>query len=125
MRRSLVSVARHELNALVQDTKKAIDGLKHQRESVMQAIQAVQRVGGNPADPPDDTDMLLIGLLEKLNRLNAMLDQVMYEAEQMEKEHRALSPEPFIAWTISLNLPTNGTHRPSQAYVAPPSMTVR
>jgi len=125
MRRSLVSVARHELNALVQDTKKAIGGLKHQRESVMQAIQAVQRVGENPAAPPDDTDMLLIGLLEKLNRLNAILDQVMHEAEQMEKEHQALSPEPFIAWTIPLNLPTNGTHRQSQVYVAPPPVEIR
>jgi hypothetical protein len=44
----LASIAQLEFDALVQDTERAIQGLRCQRESVVQAIEAVQKSNQNP-----------------------------------------------------------------------------
>ena len=85
MRRSLASLAQHELNGLVQDTKKAITDLEHQRQSVLQAIEVAQMADGHNGHSTGETEMLLIELVDRLLRLNDALDQVVQEAEQIEQ----------------------------------------
>lgn len=78
----LASIAELELDALVRDTERAIKGLQCQRESVMQAIEAVQQARQNPGEVSDEMLGLVTGLVDRLGRLDAVLDQVMYEIEQ-------------------------------------------
>jgi len=78
----LASIAQLEFDALVQDTERAIKGLNNQRESVMQAIDAIQQSDQNPDTASDKTMGLVTRLLDKLGRLNAVLDQVMCEIER-------------------------------------------
>jgi hypothetical protein len=78
----LASIAQLEFDALAQDTERAIQGLKCQRESVQQAIEAVQQVDQNPDTVLDETPGVVTRLLGKLGRLNAALDQVIGELEQ-------------------------------------------
>ncbi len=118
MRRCLASIAQHELNALVQDTKDAIGSLKHQRESVMQAIEAARTANEGSGDLPDETNLLVADLLDKLLRLNAVLDQLMHETEQIEMACLASSTGQLITWTISLNLATDDHHRRSRVFAS-------
>jgi hypothetical protein len=97
----LASVAQLELNALVQDAKDAVDGLKRQRESVLQALETTQQARGRPSQPPDETDMRVTRLLESLHRLTVALDQVMREIEQIESSSVLQDAEPFIVLPFS------------------------
>ena len=105
MRRSLASVAQHELNALVQDTKKAITELEHQRQSVLQAIEAAQMADGHNGHSSSETEMLLMELVDKQYRLNAALDHVMQEAEQIKTTQPSPSSERMVPWHIPLKVP--------------------
>jgi hypothetical protein len=78
----LASIAQLEFDALVQDTERAIQGLRCQRESVVQAIEAVQKSNQNPGQLPDETLGLVARLRDKLGRLDAALDHVISEIEQ-------------------------------------------
>ncbi len=105
MRRSLASVAQHELNALVQDAKKAITDLEHQRQSVLQAIEAAQNVDGHNGHSTGETEMLLMELVDRLMRLNDALDQVVQEAEQIEQDQLLPGSQRLIPWAIPLKVP--------------------
>jgi ABC-type transporter Mla subunit MlaD len=95
-RRCLESVAQHEFNALAQDTKRAINGLKLQRQSVVQAIEAAQQADEQVERAPDDKDALLTGLLEQLNCLGDALDRVVCEVEQIEETPASSRAQSFI-----------------------------
>ena len=105
MRRSLACVAQHELSALVQDTKKAIIDLEHQRQSVLQAIEAAQNADGHNGHSTGETQMLLMELVNRLLRLNAALDQVVREAEQIKQDQLSPSSQRLIPWAIPLTVP--------------------
>lgn len=105
MRRSLASVAQHELNALVQDTKKAITELEHQRQSVLQAIEVAQNAGGHNGHSTGETELLLMELVDRLLRLNDALDRVVQEAEQIEQDQLLPSSQRLIPWAIPLKVP--------------------
>jgi hypothetical protein len=81
----LASIAKLELKSLVQDTKIAVDGLQRQRESVAHAIESAQLANVRPGQPPDEVLEQAVRLVNSLNRLNAALDQVMGEIEQVEE----------------------------------------
>jgi hypothetical protein len=127
MRRCLASVAQHELNALVQDTKKAITDLEYQRQSALQAIEMAQMPDDHNGHATHDTQMLLLELVEKLLRLNDALDQVMQEAELIEQAQASPGSQRPIPWDIPLISPSearaevkvqaeNGTCKISQFY---------
>ena len=99
--RCLAGIAQLELNALVQDVKNAVDGLKRQRESVLQALQTAQQARGKPGQPPDETDVRFTRLLESLHRLTVALDQVMREVEQIKSSSVPGDAEPFIVIPFS------------------------
>jgi hypothetical protein len=87
MQGAIVSVAQHEFNALVQDTKSAIDGLQRQRDSVVQAIEAAQQPNERPGPVLDEKVAQVMRLVDHLHRLNVVLDQVMCEVEEIETNH--------------------------------------
>jgi hypothetical protein len=99
--RCLTSVAQHEFNALVHDATCAVDGLKRQRESVVQALEATQQARGKPSQPPDETDAHVTRLLESLQRLTVALEQVMREIEQIRSVSVPPEPKPFIVLPFS------------------------
>ena len=77
----LASIAKLEFDALVRDTERAISSLESQRESAMQAIEAVRQANENSGHLSDETRGLVAGLLTRLGRLNAALDEVINEIE--------------------------------------------
>jgi hypothetical protein len=99
--RCLASTAQLEFNALVQDTKSAVDGLKRQRESVLQALETTQQACGKPSQPPDETDVRIVRILESLHRLTVALDQVMHEVERIKSNSILQNAEPFIVLPFS------------------------
>jgi hypothetical protein len=82
----LASIAKLEFDALVRDTERAISSLEGQRESAMQAIEAVRQANENPGHLSDETRGLVAGLLDRLGRLNATLDEVVNQIER--QSHR-------------------------------------
>jgi hypothetical protein len=85
----------------MEDAKSAVDGLKRQRESVVQALEATQQARGKPGQPSDETDAHVTRLLENLHSLTVALDQVMREIEQIESSSVPPEPEPFIVLPLS------------------------
>lgn len=77
----LTSVAQLEFNALLQEAATAIQGLERQRQSVMHVLQAARQAGQKAGPQPLEMAMLEMELADRLGRLNAMLDQVLYEIE--------------------------------------------
>jgi ABC-type transporter Mla subunit MlaD len=101
-RRCLESVAQHEFNTLAQDTKRAINGLKRQRQSVVQAIEAARQVDGQAEHAPDDKDALLTSLLEQLYCLSDALDRVVCEVEQIEGTPASSRAQSFIVVPLTV-----------------------
>jgi hypothetical protein len=93
------------LNALVQDTKKAITELEHQRQSVLQAIEVAENAGGHNGHSTGETELLLMELVDRLLRLNDALDRVVQEAEQIEQDQLLPSSQRLIPWAIPLKVP--------------------
>jgi hypothetical protein len=81
---SLASVAQLELNALLEETKRAIDSLSRQRVSVSQAIDTARQAKGTDSYVLDETDMQLSYLVHRLNRLEAALERVNLELDGVE-----------------------------------------
>lgn len=108
MHRSLASVAELEFNTLVQDTKSAVGGLKRQRESVAQAISAAQQANGRSECLSGETAIQLAHLLDRLNRLEATLDQVICEVEVVETAPIPSYPEVLPTWSY----PPSGASQP-------------
>ncbi len=82
--RCLASIAELEFNALVQDTKSALDGLQRQRESAAKALEMAQHANERSGQQCGETDAPVASLLDRLHRLNAALDQLKREIEQLE-----------------------------------------
>jgi hypothetical protein len=78
---SLASVAQLELNALLEETKCAIDSLSRQRESVSRAIDTARQAKGADSCLLDETDLQLSYLMHRLNRLEAALERVNLELD--------------------------------------------
>lgn len=117
----LASIAKYELNALVQDTKNAVDGLQRQRESVAQAIESTQLANERPGQPPDEVLEQAVGLVDSLNRLNAALDQVMGEIKQIEEFPP--TAEPLIALPLCVTWPSNANHSMAEINIHEVSQT--
>jgi hypothetical protein len=100
--RSLASVAQFEFDALVQETKGVVNGLRRQRESVVQAIERAHAANERADDLPDEEALRLVELLVRLQRLNAALDQVTWEVEQIETASISAGAEPFIVVPLIL-----------------------
>jgi len=99
--RSLTSVARYEFNALIQDTKKAVESLKLQEESVVRAIEAAQQAHAAAGSTPDETAAQLRKLEIRLRRLHEVLDQVIAESDGLEALPITPAPGPILALTAS------------------------
>jgi seryl-tRNA synthetase len=111
--RCLASIAKLELDALVQDTKIAIDGLQRQRESVAQAVESVQTADERSGQTPDEVLEQAERLVHSLNRLDAALNQVMGEIKQIKK----IPPtaEPIVALPLRVAWSPNNNHNASMA----------
>jgi hypothetical protein len=107
-RHCLASIAKLELNALVLDTKSAVDGLQCQRESVTQAIESAQLANERPGPPPDGVLEQVASLVDSLNRLNVALDQVLGEIKQIEKIPPTAQPP--VALPLCVTWPSNENH---------------
>jgi hypothetical protein len=81
---SLASVAQLELNALLEETKRAVDSLSRQRVSVSQAIDTARQSKEADSYVLDETDMQLSYLVHRLNRLEAALERVNLELDGVE-----------------------------------------
>ena len=97
MYRSLASVARFEFNALMQDTRQAVESLKRQQESVAQAIEVAQQAHAATDLFPDDTAAQLLRLENRLKHLYAALEQVIAEAEGVETFPGTAGVKPVLA----------------------------
>jgi prefoldin subunit 5 len=94
---SLASVAQLELNALLEETKRAIDSLSRQRVSVSQAIDTARQAKGTDSYVLDETDMQLSYLVHRLNRLEAALEQVNLELDGVETRPALLGSQLALA----------------------------
>ena len=101
MHRSLTSVARFEFNALTQETRRAVQSLKLQQESVVQAIEAARQAHATAGLMTDETAMQLRRLEIRLKRLHNALDQVMAESDGVEALPFIPSVAPALASSVS------------------------
>jgi hypothetical protein len=85
MYRSLASVARLELKALMEETKSAIDSLGRQRECAAQAIAIAHQAKEIGDYLPDETELQLSYLGARLDCLEAALTQVSAELDGLEE----------------------------------------
>ena len=91
----LASVARMEIDALVQDTQRAIESLDRQRRSALQAIEITQRASEQDKPQQLETVMMEMEFVDKLRRLEAALDHIVGEIE-------GISGSPFIVYRLPL-----------------------
>lgn len=100
--RCLVSIAELELNALLQDTRIALDGLQCQRESVTRALEMAQYANERSDQPRDETDAQVASLQDRLHHLNAALDLLKREIELLEEMSVPPDTEPFIVLPLPI-----------------------
>ena len=100
----LVSVAELEFNALAGETKRAIDGLRCQRESVAQALETAWEASDRRGQPPDEATAVQIArLLDRLNRLNTALEAIMVEVDELETSPAPPGLKPLPVLSLTLN----------------------
>ncbi len=113
--RCLVSVAELELNALVQDTKRALDGLQGQRESVTKALEIAQHAQERSDQPCEETDAQVTSLVVRLHHLNAALDLLKREIELLEVASVLPDTEPFIVLALPIAQTPSDKHTLAKA----------
>jgi hypothetical protein len=107
----LVGVAELEFNALVGETKRAVDGLRCQRESVAQALETAWEANDRPGQSPDDATAVQIArLLDRLQRLNIALEAVMVEVEGLETRSAPPGLEPLPVLCLPLAQVADDNH---------------
>jgi hypothetical protein len=100
----LADVAKYELKVLMRQAKVAIDGLEHQRQSVLQAVEAAQNAGESPGRCPAEMDFRLMELADNVRRLENVLNQAMREIELLEANHSAPQTSLLVLWPIRHDL---------------------
>jgi hypothetical protein len=101
MYRSLACIARFEFNALMQDTKRAVESLKLQQESVVQALETARQAHATAGLMTDETAMQLHRLEIRLRRLHHALDQVIAESDGVEALPFTPSVAPALTSPVS------------------------
>jgi chromosome segregation ATPase len=100
----LADVAKYELKVLMRQAKLAIDGLEHQRQSVLQAVEAAQNAGESLSRRPDEMDSRLMELADSVCHLENVLNQAMREIELLEVNHSSPQTSLLVLWSIQPDL---------------------
>jgi hypothetical protein len=100
----LADVAKYELKVLIHQAKVAVNGLEHQRQSVLQAVVAAQNAGESLSLRPDEMDSRLMELADSVCRLEHVLNQAMHEIERLEANHSSPQTSLLVFWSIRPDL---------------------
>ena len=106
----MAGIAELELNALLQDTRSALEGLQRQRESAVKALEMAQRAKECPGQPSGETDTQVTSLIVRLRHLNTALDLLEREIELLEETPVLPDTQPFIVLPLPITQPSNDKH---------------